>query len=170
MLKPLRWCAVLLLACASSAHAQWASSAAAFTTPPPAAPVLELSPAAPQAPIPDLVLGGVLGGAGGFFLGALAGAGLEMASGCEGEWCGFGGAVLGAIVGESLGVPLGVHAFNRERGRYAPSALASLGIAVSGLYLLAHVPESGEGYVWSIPLIQIASSIYVERTTARPPR
>lgn len=168
MLKLLRWCAVLLLACATPAHAQWASSASAFTTPPPAAPVLELSPPAPQAPIPDLVLGGVLGGAGGFFLGAAVGAGLGKASGCHDEWCGFTGAVLGAIVGESLGTPFGVHAFNNKRGQYAPSALASLGMAAFGLYLLDEVPDSAESLVWTIPLAQLASSIYVERTTARP--
>jgi hypothetical protein len=101
-------------------------------------------------------------------IGAYAGAAIEAVGECS-EWCGFGGAILGGIIGESLGVPLGVHAFNGARGKLGSSALASLGIATAGLLVFSQVADTGaESYlVWSIPIAQILTSISIEHKTAQ---
>ena len=120
-----------------------------------------------------LVLGGAAGGAVGLVGGAYVG--YFLAAGPNGcgdpgnpdDWCGFGGALLGAVVGEVSMIPLGVHLANGRRGSYGPALLASTGVFAGGILLAAAVRDESGILFWSIPAGQIAASMYVERATAR---
>ena len=125
-----------------------------------------------QRPTELLVLGGVLGGGLGLVGGAIAGAGLEVAMGCDHDYCGIAGGLLGAMAGEIILLPLGVHLANGRQGNYGYALLASAGSAAGGLLLsLAAGAIAGERSIdvalWTIPVAQLASSILVERRTSR---
>lgn len=122
------------------------------------------------APTVTMVLGGVLLGAGGLFLGGAAGAYLACGR-SGGDYCGIAGAVLGGLVGESLGIPLGVHLANGRRGSYAVGALASIGAGAVMLTLLALGEDDGgdAGPMYlTIPVAQLVAAVQTEQATSRP--
>lgn len=100
------------------------------------------------------LLGAALVGAGGAWTGVQI-----TEDDCED--CFLVGGAYGLVAGVSTGVPLGVHFANRGRG----DLLASLGasLALGGLGLgIAHLTDE-EGVMFAVPVLQIASSILIER-------
>jgi hypothetical protein len=123
-------------------------------------------PSLPPRHSPSPVLLG-LGGLGaatlGTFTGAVIGAKLTTRYPCED--CGLEGLVYGGVAGGSALLPLGVHLANGRRGTYGASLLASLGIGAAGL---AVAVASDQGAVMlTVPVLQLVSSIAIERATAR---
>jgi len=76
------------------------------------------------------VLVGAGAGAVGLTLGALAGAGIECAHGCPGDFGGLGGAIIGGAIGGVIGIGVGVWAIGN-----AGDQTGSLGAAVGGAFL-----------------------------------
>ncbi len=105
---------------------------------------------------------GAAGGAVGFFAGALAGAKLTEHD-CED--CAFVGAIYGAVAGGSALLPLGVHVANRGRGNLGLSLLSSLVIGGAGLALASGTNSAA--VMVPVPVLQIVSSILIERRTER---
>lgn len=100
------------------------------------------------------LLGAALVGAGGAWTGVQI-----TEDDCED--CFLVGGAYGLAAGVSTGIPLGVHFANHGRG----DLLASLGasLALGGLGLgVAHLTNE-EGVMLAVPLLQIASSILIER-------
>lgn len=114
-----------------------------------------------------LAVGGITGGLVGVVAGGYAGAAIELAGGCHSDFCGLGGALLGAAVGEVLLLPLGVHLFNSRQGSYASDALVSLGVAAGGLALVAVGQGQSAGLLFAIPVVQLIGVISTERSTSR---
>ena len=109
-----------------------------------------------------LALGGVLAGTAGVFGGAIIGA--EFTKGnCED--CFLEGLVYGSVAGGSILLPLGVHLANGHRGNYGASLLASCGLGVAGLGLAVATNEGG--FMIPVPVLQLVSSILIERAKAR---
>jgi hypothetical protein len=109
-----------------------------------------------------LVTGGVLGGAAAGFGGMYSGA-LITQDDCED--CAIVGAIYGLVAGVSTGIPLGVHFTNGGRGDLKKSLLTSLAIGGIGLGV-AHM--TGEpGIMFGIPVLQLVSSVAIERATGR---
>jgi hypothetical protein len=118
-------------------------------------------PRPPRSPA-VLALGGVLAGTAGVFGGAWIGNELTKDA-CED--CFLEGLVYGGVAGGSALLPLGVHLANGRRGNYGASLLSSLGIGAAGL---AVAFASNEGAVMlAVPVLQLVSSIAIERATAR---
>jgi hypothetical protein len=109
-----------------------------------------------------LAAGGVVGGAVGVLAGAVVGGKLTEHD-CED--CGLVGAVYGAVAGGSALLPLGVHLANRGRGNFGLSLLSSLAIGAVGL-AVAEQTNSAE-VMLSVPVLQIVSSILIERRRGR---
>lgn len=107
-----------------------------------------------------LAFAGVIGAVAGFAIGAVA-----LQSRSCGELDCWAPAFYAAMAGESLGVPVAVHLANGRRGRPGRALLASLAIGAGGLgvAMLGHDPR----LLLAIPIGQIASSIAIERSTAR---
>lgn len=105
-----------------------------------------------------LVTGGVLSGAaaglGGMYSGALL-------TGGDCEDCAIVGAVYGLVGGISAGIPLGVHFTNGSKGNLARSMAASLAIGGVGLGVALATDEPA--ILFGIPVLQLASSIAIER-------
>lgn len=192
-LRPVLAAALLALAAVAPAGAQRAAAplSALRVYAPGAAPIPYLPTPAAYAPAlqeserhvsnATLSLGGIAGGALGFFGGGVLGYNVETGlAGCEGEWCGFAGILFGAAIGEVVMLPLGVHLANYSRGSYAPSLGMSLGVGLGGLLLASVAGEAATLLVPAIPAAQILAAIAVERRTAarkmreidraRPPR
>jgi hypothetical protein len=75
------------------------------------------------------------------------------------------GAVIGGLVGTSLLIPTAVHLADGRRGNLGRSILVST--VVGGAMLAAGVAaESGE-IILAIPLVQLISSVFIERDTGR---
>ncbi len=172
-LRPVLAAALLALAAVSPAGAQRIA--------PPLSALRADAPApapAPYAPVlqdggrfvsdATLALGGVAGGAVGFFGGGLIGYTAETGlTGCAGdEWCGFGGILLGAAVGEVVMLPMGVHLANRSRGSYAPSLGTSVAVGLAGLAVASQAGEAAGVVVAAVPVAQLLAAIAVERGTA----
>lgn len=118
----------------------------------------KVSFAGPPASIARLGAGGIIGGVVGFGVGGAIGA---AASGG-----GLEGIFVGAILGQSVAVPAGVNIANRRRGGLAPALVLST--ALGGLGILAldrDVIEAGAFYA-VVPLLQLATSIIIERKTS----
>jgi hypothetical protein len=109
-----------------------------------------------------LLAGGLLGGAVGVFTGAVVG-GKATEDDCED--CVLEGVVYGGVAGGSALLPLGVHIANGRRGGYAKSLLASLAIGGAGLGAALAANEGGVLVV--VPVLQLVSSILIERGTSR---
>jgi hypothetical protein len=108
------------------------------------------------------IAGGVLGGVGGAFLGTVIGA--SSASGCQGEYCAFGPALLGFGLGEAIGLAAGTHLGARGSGNVALSALTSVGILVGGLLVAAAAPPGTPAIgLTLIPAAQLAAALAMER-------
>lgn len=108
-----------------------------------------------------LALGGVLGGAAGAFAGGIIGA--KAADTCED--CALEGLVYGLVAGGSAALPLGIHLANRRRGNYGLSLLASLAIGAAGFG--ATLASHEGGVMIAVPVLQLVSSIAIERSTTR---
>jgi hypothetical protein len=116
-----------------------------------------------------MVVGGLIGGAAGLYLGGLFGANLSgggLSSNDVGggdSWNDLGNALLFGAIGESLGMALGIHMANGRRGSYWRDAIA---VAGTGFILL--IPAATIDNAWVIiPVAQLWSGIVVERRTTR---
>jgi hypothetical protein len=110
-----------------------------------------------------LTLGGLGAATLGTFAGAALGARVTTRYPCED--CGLEGLIYGGVAGGSTLLPLGVHLANGRRGNYGAALLASLGIGAAGLGVAI---ASQEGAVMlSVPVLQLVSSIAIERGTSR---
>lgn len=121
-----------------------------------------------------LMTGGIVGGVAGLLIGGATAAGLGNL-GCT-EGCGESGlywALLGAAVGETISLPLGVHLANRRQGSYLFAMLASVALTGAGIGMAVGLPESPTGdqgrsiLLIAVPVMQMVSSIQIERWTAR---
>ena len=74
----------------------------------------------------ELALGSLFS-AGGIVGGAYIGYGIETRNGCNGEWCGLGGLVLGGVAGLTFVTPIGVYLVGSSNGQ-----TGSLGATISG--------------------------------------
>jgi hypothetical protein len=108
------------------------------------------------------VLGGLGAATAGTFGGAVIGSRITTKYPCED--CGLEGLIYGAVIGESAMLPLGVHLANGHRGNYGASLLASLGIGAAGL--AAAVATQEGAIMLSVPVLQLVSSIAIERATS----
>ena len=115
-----------------------------------------------------MVVGGLIGGAAGLYLGGVFGANLSGGglSGNDvggGSWNDLGNALLFGAIGESLGMALGIHVANKRQGSYWRDAIA---VAGTGFILL--IPAAAIDNAWVIiPVAQLWSGIVVERRTTR---
>lgn len=117
-----------------------------------------------RAPVPVLVFGALLGGAVGVVGGALIGAGLTPCAPGEEGFCTMPGLLIGPLVGTSICIPVMVHAFNGGRGNFGANVLATGGVGV-GLILTAVAVGGEAGFLVTIPLAQMVTSVAVEETT-----
>lgn len=91
----------------------------------------------------ELLVGGAFvigGGLGGGFLGYS----LETAGGCNSEFCGLGGAVIGAFLGGTLAAPLGVYligTYGNETGSLGAAYAGSLLGGLAGIAIVAAADE-----------------------------
>ena len=132
--------------------------------PVPTAPAPQrLDPVYPPADELGMGLGGLLAGITGVVAGGFAGAVVERGGGCDGDWCGFAGAVHGAAAGSAVMVPVGVHLTNRRRGNLGRAMLYSLGVTAVGV-AVAHATDDGIP-ILLIPLAQIVVSVAAETAT-----
>ena len=69
------------------------------------------------------------------------------------------------MVGEVLGVALGVHLANGQRGSFSTDLLASGGIAAAGLALM----QAERRVTYVVPVSQIIGTVIAERRTSRRP-
>jgi hypothetical protein len=129
-----------------------------------AAPTAALSVDHPGTHPALLAVSGVVGGAAGLLAGAYVGSRVTEGD-CED--CFFIGGAYGAVAGWSSGIPLGVHLANGGRGRLLPSLGSSLAIGALGLGAAA-ASDRYEIMV-AVPVLQLVSSILIERGTS-PPR
>jgi hypothetical protein len=158
-------CKTLLLALviapvsSTSLHAQ---RAATMFTHADATPVVASMTPVGQRSVPVLVVSGLAFGAVGLYGGALIGD--RVARGCESEDCTWPALFSGAGIGMSAMIPLGVHLANHRKGNLLLELLASAALCAGG----AAVGFSGApGALLAIPPAQIASSILIERLTAK---
>jgi hypothetical protein len=115
------------------------------------------------------LLGGVVGVAAGGLLGAFIGANSCLDEGNPDSCRAMEGLAIGGVSGGSAGIPIGVHLLNGRAGYLAPSLLASAAIAVAGGITFARADNNAVlvGAVVAVPVLQIASSVAIERATAR---
>jgi hypothetical protein len=93
--------------------------------------------------------------------------GSATASGCRGDFCNLGSAIVGLLVGESVGVAVGTHVGSRSQShaKMALTTLSSLGIAFGGAFLAAGVSQSGDAagpILLAIPVLQIVTVLASE--------
>ncbi|MBS1492394.1 MAG: hypothetical protein JST55_02725 [Bacteroidetes bacterium] len=100
----------------------------------------------------EFALGNLLGGLGGFCIGAI-GTGIEKSGGSHGEMAGFGGFVIGFIVGHSAGSILGVTqgiSTSHVSGNIGLTILGGLaGSTASVLYVANGNANSLGGYIFA---------------------
>ena len=135
----------------------------------PAAPLSVTSVQQQTAPVGNMIFGGLVGGAIGFFAFGFAGA-LIADSQASDDSEGFealGGFVIGAIIGESVLLPLGVHIADKRRGDFATELLVSAGIAAVGIGLTGAMEDLAVVFLPAVPIAQLAATIAIERKPAR---
>lgn len=116
-----------------------------------------------------MVLAGTMGSVVGAYVGGSIGYQLDIAGGCTGDWCGLGGAFLGALAGSSLLAGVGVHAVNDSRGSLATGVLGAALGALGGFSLAAATDEPVS--ILFLPFLQAGAAAIAERaTTPRDPR
>ena len=113
-----------------------------------------------------LAFSGAMGGVAGILLGGLVGARLEMAGGCRGDWCGFGGALLGAAVGSTVLIPAAVHFGNDQAGDFGAGLAASAAALGAGV-AISLISQDGQPML-IVPVAQIIGAVAAERRTSRP--
>ena len=153
--------ALLLLLLPATLHAQAPRASSRFD---PAATQPQLQ-ARTSASDGRLILGGLAAGAVGFFAGGYVGALIADDASAD-EFAALGGFATGAVIGETIGVPLGVHLANRRQGKLLPSVFASAGISAIALFAATRGEDHLE-YLVAVPLIQLVTSIAIERGTSR---
>ena len=113
-----------------------------------------------------LAFGGAMGGISGLLAGGFIGARLEMAGGCTGDdWCGFGGALLGAAIGSTIMIPAAVHLANDQRGSFSAGLGASVAVLAGGIAFSLFTHDAHP--ILLIPLAQIIGAVGTERRTSR---
>jgi hypothetical protein len=140
-------------------------------------PVQALAQAAPaqrvERPVPLLVLGGAAGAAVGMvsfgLIGALVGGNSCGHVGDPGSCRGMENGLWGAAVGYTVGIPTGVHLANGRAGSLGPSLLTSAAIAGAGIAIGFGIgtDQSIAVAALSAPIVQMVSSVIIERRTAR---
>ncbi|HYC32905.1 MAG TPA: hypothetical protein VEB59_11505 [Gemmatimonadales bacterium] len=110
----------------------------------------------------ELILAGVLGGLGTFWLSAYIGSRLH---GTPCEDCGLEEGLYGAAIGFGLGSAGGVHLANDRRGPFGKSALIGMAIGAAGT--VAAIETDEWRLLLAIPIAQIASAITIERGRPR---
>lgn len=156
---------VLSLATAPGLHAQRLGDAVAGYAEMPTAPTAPPPDVVRLRPPPStsaMVATGVLFAAGGIMAGAVAGQSLERCQPGD-EFCGLGGAVLGALVGEVLMLPLGVHV-SSDRSSLAAKVRASWAVMLAGFITAA---PTGGGSLLLVPPAQLWATIAVEKRAIR---
>ena len=164
MTKPLWPCALLLLL-ATEVGAQGPRRNAHFDLPAAHAQPLIQQPA----PVGNMIFGGLVGGAIGFFAFGFAGALIADSQAADGGdgFEALGGFVVGSVIGESVLLPLGVHVANERRGDFALELLASAAIAGVGVCLTSAMEDMAIVFLPAIPVAQLAASIAIERRAMR---
>jgi hypothetical protein len=159
--------------------AQALAQAAPATAEPDPVALLRTAPArtAPQQPaqrpVPVLVVGGTATAAASMLVFGLAGAligGNSCADSGNPDSCrGMEGGLWGAAVGYTVGIPAGVHLTNRRAGSLRPSLLTSAAIAGVGVAAGFGIgtDQSIAVAALSAPILQMVSSVIIERRTAR---
>jgi hypothetical protein len=109
-----------------------------------------------------LAFAGLIGAVGGGFAGGIIGSKLENCEAAD-DYCGVGGAALGASIGLTLVTPLAIHMANDNRGNYWLSTLGSFGVAV-GTWALAGAADDATPLIF-LPVGQIIVSTIIERKT-----
>lgn len=121
-----------------------------------------------------LMAGGLAGGVVGLFMGGLVGAQVarhDCDTGCDESALIL--AIFGAMAGESIMLPLGVHLTNRRQGSYLPAMLTSVALTAGGILLAESLSETTVRHsaptvlLITVPVMQLATSILIERRTAR---
>lgn len=110
-------------------------------------------------------------------VGGTAGAGLALAATqlayqltgggeiCGDDPCGMVAGLTALILLEPILIPAGVHVANHAQGSFAGALFASLVTGAVALYVGSRL-DAGEGSLMVIPVIQILTSIMVERASA----
>ncbi len=109
------------------------------------------------------LVGGAVGFAGGALIGGILGGGNAI---CGDDACGLEEAAYGAVAGQSILLPLGVHIANGRRGNYGFSLITSVVIGVAGI-VVVDATNDGAPFI-AVPVLQLVSSILIERATSRP--
>lgn len=156
--------AVLLMACGLPAALQ--AQGARHSLIPPAVvhgqPTYTLRDSAAGHSDLTLAFGGAIGAVSGLVAGGFIGARLEMAGGCEGdEWCGFGGALLGAAIGSTIMIPAAVHLANDQRGSFTRGLAASAAALGGGIAISLLIQDARP--VLLIPVAQVIGVVSAER-------
>ncbi len=122
----------------------------------------------PQRGVATLVVSGVLAWGAGVGVGGKLGYHAERKGALDVDSGELGGFLLGAAVGSALLVPVTVHLVNHRRGSLPLDLLATAAATVVPALLAAHA-EGGAQEVWTltVPVLQIATAIWVERRTGR---
>jgi hypothetical protein len=126
-----------------------------------------------QRPVPVLVIGGAATAAVSMvafgFVGALIGGNSCADAGNPDSCRGMEGGLWGAAVGYTVGIPAGVHLANRRAGSLRPSLFTSAAIAGAGAAVGFGIgtDQSIAIAALSAPLLQMVSSVIIERRTAR---
>ena len=126
-----------------------------------------------QRPVPVLVLGGAATAAVGMvafgLVGGLIGANSCADTGNPDSCRGIEGGLWGAAVGYTVGIPVGVHLANRRAGSLGPGLLTSAAIAGAGVAIGFGIgtDQSIAVAALSAPIVQMVSSVIIERRTAR---
>lgn len=123
-----------------------------------------------QRAVPALVAGGFAGGVLGLAIGLLGGFQLGALPGlCPGGPCPIAGASYGAMAGVLIGIPLGVNLTNRRQGRLLGSFLACVVVLIMGDLAIGNAHNArAVPILATIPFVQLAVAILMERTTAKP--
>ncbi|HET9993514.1 MAG TPA: hypothetical protein VFQ65_33485 [Kofleriaceae bacterium] len=105
----------------------------------------------------------VVGGGGigfvGLVLGAFAGAGLECANGCPGDFGGLGGAILGGAVGGVLGIGVGVYLvgnYGDQTGSFGATIGGAVLGATAGGLLAAGMASEGRSFDSAATIVAVA--------------
>lgn len=128
---------------------------------------VENSAAPASMPKDGLTLGfaGLVGAVGGIAVGGLVGSQIASCNEFDDEFCGLAGGVAGAAIASTFTIPLAVHLANQSRGSYGYSLAASGLIAGVG-WALAYAGDEAAPILLA-PLVQIISSVIIERRTTR---
>ncbi|MGH7583384.1 MAG: hypothetical protein ACREL5_09185 [Gemmatimonadales bacterium] len=127
-----------------------------------------LRPGEPDVVVP--VAASAAAGLAGFAVGAFAGARAGHGKVCGDDDCGLIEGLYGAAIGGTLGIALGAHFGNRQRGNFAVDATVAVAVWGAGIALgsALHWRSSVAGPILvAIPIAQIAATVGIERSIGR---